>query len=480
MQNREFEKQVQEKMEELHFTPADAVWDKVEATLPAEKKRRWIIFVLLFMFVLGGALILWNNNTPDKKQQLASNAQSSNTVNDSTVKNTSPATQEPIADNAPIKNEIPVTADSPLQANKSGGNKIQSAGHLKIKIKNGDDDGDATNPGGDIIAKNKNQFSTKGASKIKVQSPQQSSEEKEKPVAPIVETAIVINKETIIANADSAAAKKDSLVAVTKIAATDSSVTTKKDTAAIVKKQKENAAKKTKWQYGIEMAAGTFNVKNDLFSSSSVYNANAATYTTPGGPVVIQPNTTPNKPLPGIALSIGAYTQKNIAARWKFKTGINYLFLSNGLKVGSKVDSSTNFNFDMNKSISASSYYHSGSSVTYKNRTHLVEIPLLFQYQLSKKIPVYAEAGPGIAYLLHSNALVYNTSSQAYVADKNIYNKLILSFNAGFGITLAPKAKLPVTTGFMFKYGAGSLVKNSFGKQHLANGLFYVRVPLKK
>jgi len=34
MQNREFEKNVQQKMEELQFTPADAVWYKVEASLP--------------------------------------------------------------------------------------------------------------------------------------------------------------------------------------------------------------------------------------------------------------------------------------------------------------------------------------------------------------------------------------------------------------------------------------------------------------
>ena len=50
MQNREFEKNVQQKMEELQFTPADAVWDKVEASLPEEKKRRWIIYILLFAY----------------------------------------------------------------------------------------------------------------------------------------------------------------------------------------------------------------------------------------------------------------------------------------------------------------------------------------------------------------------------------------------------------------------------------------------
>ncbi len=49
MQNSEFEKRVQQKMEELKLTPTDAVWEKVAAGLPPEKKpRRWIIFFLLF------------------------------------------------------------------------------------------------------------------------------------------------------------------------------------------------------------------------------------------------------------------------------------------------------------------------------------------------------------------------------------------------------------------------------------------------
>ena len=60
MQNREFENKMQQKMKELTLTPADAVWDKVEAGLPEEKRpRRWIFFILFFAILIPGTLLLW-------------------------------------------------------------------------------------------------------------------------------------------------------------------------------------------------------------------------------------------------------------------------------------------------------------------------------------------------------------------------------------------------------------------------------------
>ena len=61
MQNSEFEKNVQQKMEELKLAPADAVWKKIAARLPEEKKgRRWIIFILLFAVLATGSIIFLN------------------------------------------------------------------------------------------------------------------------------------------------------------------------------------------------------------------------------------------------------------------------------------------------------------------------------------------------------------------------------------------------------------------------------------
>src|SRR3954469_11898915 len=52
MQN-EFEKQVQQKMEELNFVPSEPVWEKIEEQIRKKKDRRkaflWLPFLLLLL-----------------------------------------------------------------------------------------------------------------------------------------------------------------------------------------------------------------------------------------------------------------------------------------------------------------------------------------------------------------------------------------------------------------------------------------------
>ena len=55
MPENEFEKQVQQKMDELQFVPSDAVWPEVERQITERKKRRGLIFWLpLGVLLLGG------------------------------------------------------------------------------------------------------------------------------------------------------------------------------------------------------------------------------------------------------------------------------------------------------------------------------------------------------------------------------------------------------------------------------------------
>jgi len=228
----------------------------------------------------------------------------------------------------------------------------------------------------------------------------------------------------------------------------------------------------------VYVAAGSSNVTNELFSNTPVF-ANASIYNMSGS-TGNQPGSVPNDPSGATTFSIGLFVNKNINPRWKFTTGINYVYQSNSIKVGSKVDTAVTLNFDPNKSISASNYYRAGNTTSYKNKFHLAEIPLLFQYRLSGKSPLYLEAGTTISYLVNSNALVYNNNSSSYITDAAIFNHLLLSANAGAGITVLQKSKFPFNIGYQFKYGIGSVVKPSFGKQHFVNSLFYLKVPFKK
>lgn len=54
MHEQNFEKQVQQKMEELSLTPSAPVWQKVEGEIRKKKDRRRLIFWLLPLLLVGG------------------------------------------------------------------------------------------------------------------------------------------------------------------------------------------------------------------------------------------------------------------------------------------------------------------------------------------------------------------------------------------------------------------------------------------
>src|SRR5678816_2904320 len=60
MQNNEFEKQVQERMGQIKFTPSETVWAEVEKNLKQRRKRRIAIFWLFIFFIAaGGSSLGW-------------------------------------------------------------------------------------------------------------------------------------------------------------------------------------------------------------------------------------------------------------------------------------------------------------------------------------------------------------------------------------------------------------------------------------
>ena len=67
MPGNEFEKQVQQKMNELHFVPSDAVWRQVEKQINERKKRRLpFLWLMLLGVLLGGASWLYFAGTVKK------------------------------------------------------------------------------------------------------------------------------------------------------------------------------------------------------------------------------------------------------------------------------------------------------------------------------------------------------------------------------------------------------------------------------
>jgi hypothetical protein len=482
MQNSEFEKKVQQKIEELKLTPADVVWEKVEAELPKEKKRPWIVFLLLFAGLAAGSLIFMNQYKDKDKKIVTDNiAAKKNVLESSVAPNSIDSNKEKSPNKTIVLSKNEVMTNMPEDNSKQN---FKSAS-LKIKIKQGNVLDLSSTPETDLITKNKNRLKIKGKTNVSIknQAPASLTEEiiLNKPADS--EGSTIVKK---IIDADTASLLNNKLndeieLPVIKKTDLDAIPESKKDTALPTSSSKKTGEKKNnlKWLYWVNAAAGISTVKNSLFSDGPVFLdafANAISLPPPNPQVRVQPA----NPSKSGAFSFGLYAQKIITDKWKFTTGLNYLYQSNIIKIGNRVDSMTNYNYDVNKNIAAEYYYKTGNNASYKNKVHLIEIPLLFHYKFFKKSSLFIEAGPSLAFLIQSNALVYNSNSAAYFTDRAIFNKLLLSFNTGAGIDLAQKTKLPFSIGYHFNYGISSVTKKSFGKQHLVSSLVYLKIPIKK
>src|SRR4029079_3202548 len=63
MEENRFEKQVQQKMDDLKIHPSDAVWEKIEARIQKTKRPFRGLFLLIFLCVLlTGSYLLWNTS----------------------------------------------------------------------------------------------------------------------------------------------------------------------------------------------------------------------------------------------------------------------------------------------------------------------------------------------------------------------------------------------------------------------------------
>ena len=474
MQNNEFEKRVQQKMEELKLTPTDAVWEKVAAGLPVEKKpRRWVIFFLLFGLLAVSSLVWFNNFDTRDKNSFQTAAVSKNKDFKNTI-----AQEEEKKDKSAIADTTSV-AHAALRNTKdnAGVNKKNiSTRFVSIKNKNRNKFFGKSTTEIETAAHSLLKTNTAAKLKIKISLPVFDEEEKLEAVPVHIKAS---GKSITDNNIDTTKASAD-IPVVENQNKTDSSpfVINKNDTAAIVAASKAGKKKNIHlWKYGIIVASGIAGVKDNLFSSGPVFADAIANVNNPSPAVPILP--APNNPSKGVALSTGFYLQKNLNRSWSFISGLNYWYQYNTISVGSRIDSAASFNFST-KNISTNNFYKIGNGISYKNKFQLIEIPLIFQYRDTKKSALFAEAGPTLGYTIHSNALVYSGSNAAYFTSKKLFNKLIISFSIGAGINLGAKTNFPISIGYQFKYSVVSVTQRYFGRQHFVNSMLYVKIPLKK
>ena len=505
MRDNEFEKGVQEKMEEFRLPPSAPVWMEVERRIRERKRRR----ILIFWFCLAGLL------TAGLGGWWIQQSENQTDLTHKTLDDHQPSVAIPGEESIEKKPDF-----SHLEKNKTASGKpgspasevhstlkeeeslsIESeAGHEKgIVLENKRTPGEKTNSA-KAVTHDATRFITgtgkkSAAAKTTVKDLASDARNTKNPgltkkteVAPatIDGPSVPVSIPAVTALVDSPVAVQ-SATTVAMPADTIQSVRTEQ--AQVVTPTVKPLVKKGKWQTGLVFAFGESKLTEgglnvflnkslnfDQLQSGSVSGNN-------GNGTFSNQSFADSIPLKGPAFHAGFFAKRKAGKKTAFSAGLNFAYYSGKQRVGAQVDSVRLISSPFNTTTSEG-FYRSGSSARYTNRYYYIQLPLLLHWQINK-----GEKGPSLewengivpSFMMANRALVYDRAGQIFFLDKSVYNQFSLVYQTGFTATFASRTKHPLTAGLYYNYHFSRLQKtNPPDFNHLSSYGIQFRWLLKK
>ncbi len=483
MHNNEFEKRVGHKLEELKFTPSDAVWQKVEVQIREQKRRRRFFFWWLPAIVLCtgvGAWFIYSavNGNPETSAIVTTvqKTESSSSIKDNQNKPTETVSESKSV--AEEKSKEPVIRKS-----------IEKEHEAAVVIKTKKDlpvvDG-LTVKEKPIVAEIKNPIAVNHV-EVNIQLP----EEKKNPVLTVTKEheqlkteKPVVTEKPVAEEKPVAAAKPDESVTpvvteppvVTgKTTVTEKSIVT--DSAATnfakepVAAGKPSISNTKKIEIALVLRGGIADMSQ--FSEGKIKRD--ALYASPGsgssggGGYSSSPSDSA-KIKNGVGFTAGVQLKKSIAKRSALSIGLAYGYYSSSHTTSGIVYADAQFNNNLGTSV-VNNYARVGNSSTYKDRYHFIEIPVLYHLQLNKaaKRPILFSGGIAYSYLVGSNAQYYYSATKTYYYDRSLFSRSQLQVRTGISFGLITKMNYPLQLGLQYQYGLSGQWKKSLDlNQHLS------------
>ena len=474
MPNKDFEKQVKQKMDELHFIPSDLVWQKVEEQIVERKKRRRILIwlPLLLLLVTASTWLYKSNSTTHKLQESAAATIATNS-----------AKQKDVDDTAGDK--LTGIKNEPLKKGYSKTGKTEfSLGDTNIPVADRTLAKQADKP-----ASHKSTANTQFINPLRrinelanTSTKQQKSVSKEKNKQIVEANNTEAIAETSVTAIDHTDNSKDAALRTKSIDLTNSII---QDSAALktivtknenkmdsnmVAAKKETIAKKKKdVEWGITADAGISGVSQGISGFLKSSSASAFSYYNTPSSSSNYPVAQPSEIRPGVSYSVGLSGRKKYSRTFSLFAGVNYSYYSTRINVGQKTDSTTYVNQGSLGLQSVNSFYRTDNinSHSYTNHYHFVELPIGIEKQLGNGSPFSLNTGFTVSQLINSNALHYDSQKGIYYQDNKLINKTQLGFFGGISYRLWQKNTY-MEIGPQFQYGLTNLYKKElYGSRHL-------------
>lgn len=501
MQENEFEKKLQQQMDELQLRPAAELWPRIQVAVAKQngRKKRVLFFIvfcalsLIAFLVTDSSLFLNNNN----KQ--AGTAGKSSKENTAAV---SPVLINTLPPQARVDSNLPGPAQAaPRRLDASEAKKLPSAVILPVD----------NNSLQDALAGNKKERSGKGSSAVSV-TPAINNDDVaissykkiRRNSAASVRTTVTNNQPDELQDAVETVAivqqKPTATAATPAVTTNDEQV---KEAAADTKKEApvtaanatgKNAVsevpqpgtnkptqQKTKqsalsgagvWGLSIALSGGITSAGNNYNNSnkSLAYtsnNGNPGTVTGSPGGIVEYPSATK----PGGSLEIAIKVYRTLSTKSKIITGLQYRLLTTSVKTGNISDSGA--------AAPTRDVVVAGTINQYRNYHHFISVPVSFSTSIFPigRSDITLDAGVDFSRLISTNSLQFNLARPAYYKDNTLFNKTIVGLSAAVAINIASKKRALFSIGPEFYYSLTPLASSGmYAKSHYQ----YVGIRLQK
>ena len=191
---------------------------------------------------------------------------------------------------------------------------------------------------------------------------------------------------------------------------------------------------------------------------------------------------------PGISFWAGVLAHKSLSDRWGLSIGLNLNYYSTRVRVGEQVNNYTPSSATLLASsavapIQSYPYYNAGNEQAYTNRYYFLELPVAAEWRINRShlLPLFWNGGFSVSYLMGSSAVYYNTKSGVYFKDGGVANHTQVNISTALMVGL-PVRGLRVQLGPQVQYGLTPLLNTELsGPQHIFyGGLRLVVYPGKK
>jgi hypothetical protein len=191
---------------------------------------------------------------------------------------------------------------------------------------------------------------------------------------------------------------------------------------------------------------------------------------------------------PDLSFWAGIFVQRPVLKKLTLNFGFNLHYYSTRLETGQKAADSVNRTpsyFSPNPYAQYTTLYapyYSPETYRYSNHYYFLEVPISLQWQFnrSRKTPLFWEGGLSLSRLISANALYYNEKSGVYYKDGGGANPNHLMAFSSLMIGLSWRGDL-IKLGPEAQYGLSSLINaNDASTQHLFYGGIKITVVPKK